>query len=311
MRRQRASSRTIVSLAILVAVVLAQPVDVLGPQVDGIRRFRSGIDLVKVTATVRDASGRLVGDLSRDEFEVFEDGKPQLISQFDRGRVPLSLGIILDISQSMYGQRIHDARFALRRFLVDLLEPTDEVFLVFFNHDPKLEAAWTVGPKRLHSRLETVRPYGATAIYDALNMALPMFADRTHDRAAVVLISDGADTASDATRGDVQRQIRRSDAFVYAVGIDALERRPINDRVNERLLRALTAESGGYAEVIHDSPELTPATERIADELNHQYTLGYVPTDPPDGQYHRIRVQVRHRDYLVRARRGYIAEPRR
>ena len=86
---QRASSRTIVGLAILVAVTLAQPVDVLGPQVDGIRRFRSGIDLVKVTATVRDASGRLIGDLSRDEFEVFEDGKPQLISQFDRGRVPL------------------------------------------------------------------------------------------------------------------------------------------------------------------------------------------------------------------------------
>ena len=309
--RQRASSRTVIGLAILVAVTLATTVDSVGPQTDGVRRFRSGVDLVKVTATVRDADGRLVGDLVRDDFEIFEDGKPQLITQFDRGRVPLSLGIVLDISQSMYGRRMDDARFALRRFLVDLLEPTDEAFLLVFNHDPKLEAPWTLGPSRLHSRLETVRPYGATAIYDALTMALPMFADRTHNRAAIVLISDGADTASDATRGDVRQQIRRSEAFVYAVGIDAIERRPINDRVNERLLRSLTAESGGYAEVIHDSPELTPATERIAAELNHQYTLGYAPADPPDGRYHRIRVRVRQRDYVVRARHGYVAEVRR
>lgn len=273
-------------------------------------RFRSGIDLVKVTVTVRDAAGRLVGDLTRDDFEVLEDGRPQRITQFDRGRVPVSLGVILDVSQSMLGQRMDDARAALRRFLVDLLEPGDEVFLMVFNHDPRLEAPWTLGPGRLRGRLDGVRPYGATAIYDALVMALPLFADRAHDRAAIVLISDGSDTASDVTREDVRWQIRLNDAFVYAVGIDAPERRPINDRVNARLLRDITAESGGYAEVVSDSPELAPATARIAEELNHQYTLAYAPAAPPDGRYRRIRVRVRGGDYLVRARRGYVALPR-
>jgi Ca-activated chloride channel family protein len=273
-------------------------------------RFRSGVDLVKVTATVRDAEGRLVGDQTRDDFEVFEDGRPQRITQFDRGRVPVSLGVVLDVSQSMLGQRMDDARAALQRFLVDLLEPGDEVFLMVFNHDPRLEAPWTLGPGRLRGRLDGVRPYGATAIYDALMMALPMFAARAHDRAAVVLISDGSDTASDVTREDVRWQIRLSDAFVYAVGIDAPERRPINDRVNARLLRDITAESGGYAEVISDSPELAPATERIAEELRHQYSLGYTPSASPDGRYRRIRVRVRGGDYDVRARRGYVASAR-
>ena len=273
-------------------------------------RFRSGVNLVKVTATVRDAEGRLVGDLTRGDFEILENGRPQRITHFDQGRVPVSLGVVLDVSQSMLGQRMDDARAALRRFLVDLLEPGDEVFLLLFNHDPKLEAPWTLGPSRLRGRLDGVRPYGATAIYDALVMALPMFADRTHDRAAVVIISDGSDTASDVTREDVRWQIRRSDAFVYAVGIDAPERRPINDRVNARLLRDLTAESGGYTEVIADSPELAPATERIAEELNHQYTLAYAPAVPPDGRYRRIVVRVRGGDYRVRARRGYVALPR-
>lgn len=274
-------------------------------------RFRSGVDLVKVTATVRDAEGRLVGDLTRDDFEIFEDGRPQRITQFDSGRVPVSLGVILDVSQSMLGQRMDDARAALRRFLVDLLEPGDEVFLMVFNHDPKLEAPWTLGPSRLRGRLDRIRPYGATAIYDALMMALPLFAVRAHDRAAVVLISDGSDTASDVTREDVRWQIRLSDAFVYAVGIDAPERRPINDRVNARLLRDITGESGGYAELISDSPELAPATERIAEELNHQYTLAYAPTRVPDGRYRRIQVRVRGGEHDVRARRGYVALPRR
>ena len=273
--------------------------------------FRSGVEVVQVTATVRDAGGRLVGDLGVDDFEVLDDGIPQTVTQFQRGRVPVSLGILLDVSESMYGQRMGDASLALDRFLVDLLEPADEVFLIVFNHDPRLEEPWTVGPARLGGRLGGVRPYGATAIYDALALALPLFGSRTHQRAAVVLISDGSDTASDVGVGRIQSTLRRSDAFVYAVAIDAPESRPINDRVDTRALRRITDESGGYTEVVRDSPDLAPATERIAEELNHQYMLGYTPTHPPDGRYHRISVRVKDRDYRVRARRGYVAAPGR
>ena len=274
--------------------------------------FRAGVDLVQVTATVRDAEGRLVGDLRRSDFDVFEDGQPQVVTQFQSGRVPVSLGVLLDVSESMYGQRISDAGFALDRFLVDLLEPTDEAFLAVFNHDPILHEGWTPDPATLGGRFAEVRPYGATAIYDAMTMALPMFRSRSHQRAAIVLISDGSDTASDTNVREVQRLLRESDAFVYAVAIDAPESRPINDPVNPRALRQITEQSGGYVEVVHDSPDLVPATERIADELNHQYTLGYTPGHPPDSRYHRIRVSVnRPGEYTVRARRGYVALPDR
>ena len=273
--------------------------------------FRAGIELVQMAATVVDDEGRLVGDLRREDFEVYENGERQTLTHFTRDRVPLSVGVVLDISQSMYGQRIDDARLALDRFLADLLDPEDEVFVIVFNHTPRVAVPWTLGPRALRNRLDDIRPYGGTSIYDAMMEALPLFETREHQRAAVVLVSDGSDTGSDADIRDVRRQLRRSDAFVYAIAIDAPDTRPINDRVNPFVLREMTTESGGYTEVVHDSPELGPATARIAEELNHQYTLSYMPSRPPDGSYRSIRVRIAGSEHRVRTRRGYVAEPSR
>lgn len=273
--------------------------------------FRSGIDLVQMSATVVDEDGRLVGDLRREDFEVFEDAERQTITHFTRDRVPLSVGVVLDVSQSMYGQRIDDARLALDRFVADLLDPEDEVFVIVFNHTPRVEVGWTLGPRQLRNRLDDIQPYGGTSIYDAMMEALPLFDVRQHQRAAVLLISDGSDTGSHSNVRDVRRLLRRSDAFVYAIAIDAPDTRPINDRVNPFALREMTSESGGYTEVVHDSPELGPATARIAEELNHQYTLSYMSSRPADGSYRSIRLRVVGREYRVRTRRGYVAEPDR
>lgn len=302
------SSIALVSLALGVVVLTAAP----GAQRpdDGVEIFRSGVELVQISATVVDAEGRLVGDLDLDDFEIFEDGQPQTLVHFTRDRVPLSLGVVLDISQSMFGQRIDDSRLALDQFLADRLDPTDEVFVIVFNHTPLVEVAWTLGPRRVRNRLDHIRPWGGTSIYDAMMEALPMFEERANQRAAVVLVSDGSDTGSKADVRDVRRQLRRSDAFVYAIAIDAPETRAINDRVNPQALREITTESGGYTEVVHDSPELAPATARIADELNHQYTFSYAPMRPADGTYRSIRVRIPGRDYRVRSRRGYVADPR-
>lgn len=270
--------------------------------------FRAGIELVQMAVTVVDEDGRLVGDLRREDFEVFEDGVPQTLTDFTRDRVPLSLGVVLDVSQSMFGQRIEDARLALDQFLTDRLDPGDEVFISVFNHTQRMVVPWTIGPRQLRNRLEDVRPYGGTSLYDAMMSALPLFNTREHQRAAVVLISDGSDTGSEADVRDVRRLLRRSPAFVYAIAIDAPDSRPINDRVNPFALREITSESGGYTEVVHDSPELGPATTRIAEELNHQYTLAYRPSGPVDGSYRSIRVRVVGREYRVRTRRGYVAD---
>ncbi|SVA46980.1 uncharacterized protein METZ01_LOCUS99834 [marine metagenome] len=277
---------------------------------DGAEVFRAGVELVQMSATVVDETGRLVSDLDQDDFEVFEDGEPQTLTHFTRERIPLSLGVVLDVSQSMFGQRIDDARLALDQFLAELLDPLDEVFVTVFNHEPRVAVPWTIGPRRVRNRLNDIRPYGGTGIYDAMMEALPMFGLRVNQRAAVVLISDGSDTGSEADVRDVRRQLRRSDAFVYAIAIDAPDTRAINDRVNPHALREITTESGGYTEVVRDSPELGPATARIAAELDQQYTLTYMPDRPPDGSYRSIRVRVRDGEYRVRTRRGYVAEPR-
>ncbi len=270
-------------------------------------RFRSEVELVATAVTVRDALGRLVATLGRDDFEVAEDGVRQRLALFTRERVPVSLCLALDTSDSMRGRRIVDAREALRQFLDNLLAPEDETALVLFNHRPVVAESWTTNRAALHSHLEAIVPFGGTAIYDAVAAMLPLFRSRTHQRAAIVLVSDGADTASDATLPSLQRLLLQSDVFLYAIGIDAPDARS-STRINPWPLRELSAEGGGYTEIIHDSAELAPATARIADELNHQYMLGYSPAHAGDGQFHTIRVFVKGEgDYQIRARRGYLA----
>ena len=277
------------------------------PQALDTRPFRSGIEITGITATVRDTAGRLVADLPRDAFEVYEDGERQTVTQFTRDRVPISLGVLVDISDSMFGRRIQDARAAVDRFLFDLLDPGDEFFILAFNHRPHVLTRWTNAPDVVRLALDGLRPSGGTAAYDAVLEALPLVDNRSRERAALLLISDGADTASTATLRDVRSALFRSDAFAYAIAIDSPEPQPINTRVNATALREITDQSGGRTEIVQNSSDLVGATSRIADELNHQYVLGYTSTRGADGQYHSLRVRVQGSDYRVRARNGYVA----
>jgi Ca-activated chloride channel homolog len=275
------------------------------------KRFETSIEVVTVTASVSDAEGRLVTDLAQDEFEVFEDGVAQTVTQFTRERVPVSLVALLDVSDSMVGLRLTDARQALDRFLFELLAREDEYSLVVFNHQPTVVAPWTDDPARITPALDALRGWGGTAIYDAVNASLPLLDTRHRQRGAVVVISDGADTASDMQLRDLRSRLLRTDAFVYAVGIDRDDPRAARTRINPYSLRQITDDTGGYTEIVKESDELGPATARIADELNKQYTLGYTPSHPADNQFHGIRVRVKRAAHRVRARRGYIATGRR
>jgi VWFA-related protein len=176
-----------------------------------------------------------------------------------------------------------------------------------FNHRPRVLTGWTREADIVRRAMSGLRPSGGTAAYDAIVQSLPLIAKRSRERAALVVISDGADTASDATLRDIRSALLRSDAFVYAVAIDSPDRQPINTRVNPSALREITAESGGHTEIVQSSMDLAAATARIAEELNSQYLLGYTSSHAADGQYHSIRVRAGGMDYRVRARNGYVA----
>jgi len=296
----------------LVAAVASLPAQ--QPPVRVERPFQTGIEVTSITATVTDGEGHLVADLPREAFEVFEDGDRQEITQFTRQRVPVGLGVLLDISDSMFGRRIEDARKAVDRFLFDLLDPADEFFLMAFNHKPRAMTGWTRAQAEVQRALAGLQPSGGTAIYDAIVESMPLLEARTRPRGALLVISDGADTASTAALRDVRSALLRSDAFIYAIAIDSPERQPINTRVNAQVLREVTAESGGRTEIVRSSADLIEATARIAEELNSQYVLGYTSPRGADNQFHSIRVKIRGPaagEYRVRSRNGYIATPLR
>ena len=334
----------IAALIVAAAVTIQAQQD--RPRREGFR-FRAGVELINVPVTVTDGSGRFVTGLERDDFMLYEDGVEQAITHFSSERVPVSLGLVVDTSGSMAGEKWSHAREALDRFL-DLLGPEDEVFLYQFNNAPLLVQDWTHDRARVSNAMRRILPRGGTAMYDALVDAVPMAAGGRNRKKALVVISDGNDTQSSASVSELRGMIRESELLVYAVGIDgdggrvwtnAPTRRPPvrlpfpfprpgrrpwpsqppivigggsraqtgSDRVNAVALRELTDDSGGRTEIVRSSRDLGPATSHIADELSRQYFLAYPAAAERDGRWHTIEVEVRGGRYTVRARRGFMS----
>jgi VWFA-related protein len=280
------------------------------------------------------------------------------VTHFNAERVPVSLGIVLDTSGSMAGSKIQAAQSALDKFLYELLDKEDEIFLYRFSNSVVLLQDWTKDRQLLSRALGRITPNGGTALYDAVSEAIPLTQQGQYRKKALLVISDGNDTASGSGIREVKAQIRESEVLVYAVGIDGQGEQttrsappprrvpmplpfpfpggrggrgrpgwpqpPIggggggtsggwprsvvnDDRVNVAALRDMTDDSGGRTEIIRDPRDLNPATANIADELSKQYYLGYPSSGKKDGRWHAIRVEVRNRNYRVRARRGYLA----
>lgn len=350
---------TRLALVLVIVSALAVPMRAQDPPKFS---FRSNTDLINVTVTVTDANGRFVPGLTREDFVVYEDGRPQVIQQFDSDRVPVSLGIALDTSGSMAGEKIQAAQAALNRFLFDLLGPQDQVFLYRFDSVPQLIQGWTSDRQAVSRALGTAQARGGTALYDAVAEAVPLAQRGVERKKALVVISDGEDQNSRLGLRDAQQLIRESEVLVYGIAIDPSGRsyagtsyaaaspppsapaaRPAapprpspfpgrkppasaskpstppsapmataprtytGNAAGVIALRSLTDDSGGRTEVIQGPRDLDPATAGIADELSRQYFLGYISTQPKDGKWHEIDVQVRKGAYHVRARRGYIA----
>ena len=183
-------------------------------------RFKSGVELINVTATVSDSSGRFVSGLRAEDFAVYEDGEPMEVTHFSADRVPVSLGIALDTSGSMAGEKIEAAQSAINRFLYDLLDRQDEIFLYRFSNDPILLQSWTTDRSHLSRALGRITPNGGTALYDAVAEAIPLAQQGRNRKKALVIVSDGNDTSSRLGVREVKQIIRESEVLVYAVGID-------------------------------------------------------------------------------------------
>jgi Ca-activated chloride channel family protein len=182
--------------------------------------FRSGVSLINVTVTVTDGNGHTVAGLKQGDFEIYEDGVLQQTSHFDAERVPVSLGIAVDTSGSMIGERWVAAQAALRRFVDDLLGSNDEVFLYRFDSRPELVHPWTQDRRQVSRALSTIAPRGGTAMYDTVADAIPLAQRGTQRKKALVIISDGNDTSSSTSVPELTQLIRESEVMVYAIALD-------------------------------------------------------------------------------------------
>ncbi len=205
--------------AALAVLVIAGNASVAGQNQEDFR-FRSGVDLVNVTATVVDRSGRFVPGLRQSDFIVYEENELQEVTHFSNERVPVSLGLVLDTSGSMVGEKLTNALMAVDRFLTKLLSPDDEIFLYKFNNVPDLVQDWTTNRQILSRAIRRLSANGGTAMYDAIAESVPLAQTGQHRKRAVVLISDGNDTDSQVSLGEVKQLIRESEVMVYAIGID-------------------------------------------------------------------------------------------
>jgi Ca-activated chloride channel family protein len=209
--------------SVAVLAVLAGPVSsgsVAAQQESDERfRFRSGVELINVTATVTDRDGRFVPGLRKEDFKVYEDDQPQTITHFSAERVPVSLGLVVDTSNSMAGEKIVAARRALARFL-ERLGPDDEVFITKFGDQVEHLHDWSRDRASLREALRQLRPHGGTALYDGVSDAVEKAQDGRNRKKAVVVLSDGHDTTSHTSVGDLKALIQQSEVLVYAIGIE-------------------------------------------------------------------------------------------
>jgi len=277
-------------------------------------RIRIQTDLVTLTLTVTDIYGRYVSGLNKNAFTVVDENEEQEITFFSDSDSPVSIGIVFDISDSMSGEKIAKARKALERFL-NTSHPMDEYFLIAFNSRAQLLLDRTRDADAVLRKLTLVDPKSNTALYDACYLGIERVSRGTHQKKALLVISDGQDNASRYNFNEVRRLMRESDVITYAVGIlDSRDARSMEGMRGQAFLDSLTSVTGGKAFYPRNDVELDEIFERIALELRHQYSVGYSPRNfEPNGKWRRVRVRVKPPRGLprltVRSRDGYFATP--
>jgi Ca-activated chloride channel family protein len=261
--------------------------------------LRVDLDLVLVPVSVTDADGRPVPGLRASDFRLWEDRIEQDIRYASAESMPASIGVILDVSNSMNGI-LPVAQEAVAAFL-EAGHTEDEYFLIEFNDQPRLAEEFTHDVNLLRNRLIQAPPEGRTALYDALYRGVSLVQRGINPRKALLIVTDGEDNRSRYSRSNIEEYIRESSVQMYAIGISS--------SFGKGALRELTSTTGGRAVFADDDDDLEEITRQIAIEMKNQYVLGYVSTNQDrDGNWRELRVRVASDEQLsVRARRGYYA----
>jgi len=270
-------------------------------------------DLVTLTLTVTDPYNRYVSGLDKSAFSVTDNNQPQEISFFSDSDAPISVGILFDVSGSMSGEKIKKARKALERF-ISTSHPMDEYFLIAFNSRAQLLLDRTRDGEAVLQKLQLVQPKSQTALYDAVYLGIERVTRGSHQKRALLVISDGQDNSSRYNFGEVRRLMKESDVVTYAVGIIDHGDNSALGMQGQAFLDELSSVTGGKSFYPQTDVEMDEIFERIALELRHQYSIGYIPKDfQPDGKWRKVKVKVKPPRGLprltVRGREGYYATP--
>lgn len=274
--------------------------------------FSTQLDMVNLTVSVRDRSGRLVTDLKAEDFVVKDQGTPQHIEVFGRAHDPgqdeilsLDLGLLLDTSNSMLKQ-LKLSQYAVVRFL-ESVPRARELVTIFFAEEIRLSRYNSENQQGLFQRIHDAEGGGNTALYDSIAVYLFRVQDSPR-RKVLVMFTDGQDSTSSLGLSDVVHLLKASRVTVYAIALNEGLRRGPERFFATSVLRRITSLTGGAVYNPHSARDLGGIYDRILADLSGQYVLGYVPSDTRrDGRYRKLKVQVRRRDLKARHRRGYYS----
>lgn len=288
-------------------------------------QFKSGVDAVYLDVTVQAPDGTIVRGLTKDDFQIFEEDVQRDVAVFSDEPAPISVGVLIDTSGSMTGERIAAAIRAAGA-LGRSLRPSDMWSISTFDFYRRTLIGWRPFNPAILQSLQAMPTGGTTELFKAVAEMVPFMKDTPHRKRAMLVITDGVDNSviaalmrqqvrpgPDGALPDVgmteslskaQDALRSGEVLLYALGINVASKA---GAVHLPSLARLAEPTGGTAMVASSLREVEDIAQRIADELRQQYTLGFYPTKAADGQYRRLRVTTRNPAYRVRTRAGYLA----
>ena len=244
-------------------------------------RLRLDVNLVLIPVTVTDSYEHPVRGLQKSDFRLFEDAAEQQITRFFSDDSPISVGLVLDASNSMR-LKLAQSRKAITEFL-KLSSPGDEFFLLTFSDRPQMMTGFTTNLDEVENALQSVQTHGWTSLYDAIYLGISRMKRASHGRKVLFVFSDGNDNDSRYTKRELTEMVREADVRIFAISI--LDR--------SRSLEELCDESGGRAYRVRKLDELPDLAARISEELHSEYVLGYFPkATERDGKYRHISIQL-------------------